>query len=81
MLSDCVLLRGAVKAKQASPIPKGEGRALRRARNVVKKWLSQEHSRSVVRISGTDREIRDAIEQNRYERACALIVADKLRNS
>lgn len=67
---------------QASPSrTSGEGRNLRRARNVVKKWLSQEHSRSLVGISETEWEIRDAIVRNRYERACALIVADKLRNS
>lgn len=63
--------------KQASPLGIS-GRDLRRARNVVKKWTARSH---VVGLHPDDQEIAAAIHQKRYERACALILADKLRNS
>lgn len=65
--------------KQASPIPKGEGRKLRRARNVVKKWKSERGASSLGHVVAG--EIHAEIHAQRYERACALILAERLRNS
>jgi hypothetical protein len=63
----------------------GNGRALRRARNIVKRL---EYFRvsggkvlpdgSVVAIGALERHRRKAVLQKRYERACALILAQKL---
>lgn len=58
---------------QASPKP--TGRELRRARNVVKNWRESYPSHAVA--VDVLREVR----LKRYERACAMILADKLRNS
>lgn len=55
--------------KQASPLGIS-GRESRRARNVVRRWYKY----SLAEQQDTDR-------RQRYERACALILADKLRNS
>ena len=66
------------------------GRELRRARNVVKKWQAARIAKSVFpadgryRIDGSDPvawAIQEEICQKRYERACAMILADRLRNS
>jgi len=54
---------------QASPFCKGEGRRLRWARNVVKRYTHGEF------VSKSE------MERQRFERASALILADKLRNS
>lgn len=54
---------------QASPKP--TGRELRRARNVVKKW----------RESGLVNPPHTDVKVERYKRACAMILAEKLRNS
>lgn len=59
--------------KQASPSPKGEGRRLRRARNVLRRWQA--------RLDSGEPYDSAEIEKGRFERACALILADKLRNS
>lgn len=64
--------------KQASP-SLISGRELRRARNVVKKWqrsLKPGHGQSI-----EDCKILGEVSCKRYERACALILADKLRKS
>ena len=57
------------------------GRELRRARNVVKRWEKKSLERTSSRFTQEDWEIQNAINEKRYERACALILADKLRNS
>lgn len=69
-----------VKAKQASPSPKGEGRKLRRARNVLRRWQARLDSGEPY-DSELNEHVRTEIEEGRFERACALILADKLRNS
>lgn len=66
---------------QASPKP--TGRELRRARNVVRKWVNdrveflKENGPQPAQYSELYAEVR----AKRYDRACALILADKLRNS
>ena len=57
---------------QASQRPIGEGRRLRWARSVIKKWGSSPWQPS-------DVEIINEINEWRYERAVALIVAQKLK--
>lgn len=66
---------------QASPISKGEGRKLRRARNMVKKWEADYVKFQPAVFKQEHWDIRNAIYAKRYERACALILAAKLRNS
>ncbi len=58
---------------QASHVFKGMGRRLRRARNVVKKYEQVDWSITSYRLN--------PVIMDRYNRACALILADKLRNS
>lgn len=61
---------------------KREGKELRRARNIVKKWREQAGNH----VDGSDywkdrMPVWDAIAAMRYEKAAALILAYKLRNS
>lgn len=66
----------------ASSYPaKGEGRALRRARNVVKRWNRAPGGwKDYLAMPGEERrEFNDAERCARYERACALLVAAALR--
>lgn len=69
------------KPNQASQRPIGEGRRLRWARNVVRQWENERREllrRHKVQI-GDANDIFLEIRNKRYERACALIVAQKLK--
>ncbi len=66
---------------QASHSRKGDGRALRRARNVVKKWERDALKRTSSRFTQEDWEIQNAINDARYVRACALIAYNKIAKS
>jgi hypothetical protein len=59
---------------------KGLGRKLRRARNVVKRFEKEPFMRIRQTLTVEEsHELFSAINQKRYERACALILAYKLR--
>jgi len=66
---------------QASPSPTSGGRRLRWARNVVKKWQDDFDKFQPTVFTQTHWEIKYEIHKRRYQRACALILADKLRKS
>lgn len=69
------------KVNQASQRPIGEGRRLRWARNIVRNWENERREllrRHKVQI-GDANDIFLEIRNKRYEHACALIVAQKLK--
>jgi len=67
-----------VNNSQASHSPTSGGRRLRWARNVVKRYQIMKQVHASVGAADLD---YTGVEKARYERACALILADKLRNS
>ncbi len=74
-------------SEQASHSPIS-GRELRRARNVVKKWQREQSKENAawnwpkdIPATMLQMDVRLEISKNRYERAAALILADKLAKS
>ena len=62
----------AGKSKRASPGALGEGKRIRRARNIVRRW--QRGSDPPLGGSPEYHEVWDAIRKRRYERAVAILV-------
>jgi hypothetical protein len=66
---------------------KGHGRKLRRARNIVKKWQAENTRNDGLHCVPIGMEIpaycdiQQAARRGRYERALALLLADKLQAS
>ncbi len=67
---------------KASPVAKGEGRALRRARTEVREF--EKRMAGLTRGAMSDLENKawdEGVLRKRYEKACALIAYDRLQKS